>query len=372
MSAMATTRTMHAQSPHPLRVLVRHSSVPKDIYWAKEIAKHLAGAERLGAVEVWSDERLFEAGDDRRLKIDRAIQQADIVLLLLSADLLASDILHNVELPKLMARHEEGTLVVIPVVLRACLWRDQPWLGDLAPNPSDGSPLASLKTADRDRALAALAQSLVALRVPQRTSWHGAPQLSGLTTSPRATSQSDIGPTYNVHIHGPTGPIGIGDGATGAGKVVTVAGAHAPTKDGYLRVPLWIGLAVLSLAAITIVGRLIAKGPYDGAPSLTTQPSPGASSATQSYSASIPVPVPSVTATAAAPDSGTNSTTAPVAPNPAPTCLTPKTFADCQRGCAAKLASELAGCHGAEACLASAKNRNQDLCLPRCEASRCR
>lgn len=361
------------QALRPLRVLVRHSSSQEDINWAQEIAKHLRGAERFGAVEVWSDERLLRGGDEIRLTIDNAIERADVVLLLLSADFLASDTLQVVEIPKLMTRQQGGVLHVIPVVLRSCLWKVQPWLRDLTPSPSNGVPLASLEGDRREAALASLAEELLALRVPKATCSHGVPPPPERTTTPKASLSLEAGPTYNIHIHDSTvGPIGVGSGAVVTGNVVTSPShASALKYRGFRTLP---GLVVgaLLLGAVVIGASFVTSRGSDSADGAGRVPTDGTPGTTSSYAVPQPLPPLPGGTTATAPELKYVPTSTPVAPAPSSSCLTPDKFVKCQRNCAAILASESAKCHETDTCLTLAKNRNQDLCLPRCEASRCR
>src|SRR3954470_19437831 len=103
-----------------LRLLVRHSAAERDVALAGELLGHLRPLERFAGIDVWSDARI-RAGDVTRREIDRAIEQADVALVLLSSDFLASDGL-DVELAHLLERNRSGKLRVIPIVLRSCLW----------------------------------------------------------------------------------------------------------------------------------------------------------------------------------------------------------------------------------------------------------
>src|SRR5690349_7201909 len=145
-----------------LRLLVRHSDSSKDRALAKELLDHLRPLQRFANLDVWSDARL-RAGDETRREIDRAIGQADLALLLLSADFFAADTLLDVEVPKLMEKHRHGSLKVVPVLLRSCLWEAHPWLAELHPLPRDGKPSASHQGDDRDRVLTELVKEISGL-----------------------------------------------------------------------------------------------------------------------------------------------------------------------------------------------------------------
>jgi len=109
---------------------------------------HLAALKREGAISTWHDRRIT-AGDVLGQRIDENLESADIILLLVSPDFLASDYCHDVEMQRALARHEEGTARVIPVILRPCDWKHSPFAHLLAA-PTDGKPIT--KWANEDEA----------------------------------------------------------------------------------------------------------------------------------------------------------------------------------------------------------------------------
>src|SRR5689334_16362817 len=117
-----------------LRLLVRHSAAEQDVALATELLKHLDVVQRFAGVDVWTDARI-RGGDNWRQAIEHAIEQADVAIMLLSADFLTSDGFMDVEVPQLLERHGAGKLRVIPIVLRSCTWEIHPWLKDLQPLP---------------------------------------------------------------------------------------------------------------------------------------------------------------------------------------------------------------------------------------------
>lgn len=133
------------------------SYAPEDEQLEKELEKHLALLERNGLVRGWSSRRL-DAGDDWRGEIDRRLDRADLILLLVSADFLASDYLFDVEMRRAITRHERGDAEVIAVILRPCDWRDAPF-AVLRPRaqtlPKSGIPVTA--SGNHDAALADVA-----------------------------------------------------------------------------------------------------------------------------------------------------------------------------------------------------------------------
>jgi hypothetical protein len=82
---------------------------------------HLAALNRAYGAIVWTDHRIH-TGSVWTQKIDDAIKAADIVILLISENFIASDYVWNVELPAIKARHQAGALI-LPVVLVKCFWQ---------------------------------------------------------------------------------------------------------------------------------------------------------------------------------------------------------------------------------------------------------
>ena len=111
-----------------------------------ELEKHLAGLLRQGVITTWHDRRIGP-GEELHGQIDEQLNAADIVLLLVSADFLASDYCHDVEMMRAMERHERGEARVIPVILRPCDWHGAPF-GTLMAVPPDGKPVVKHATLD--------------------------------------------------------------------------------------------------------------------------------------------------------------------------------------------------------------------------------
>ncbi|MEM7063932.1 MAG: AAA-like domain-containing protein [Cyanobacteria bacterium P01_B01_bin.77] len=94
----------------------------KDEPLRDELAKHLSLLQRQGVLSTWHD-RQIAAGDEWAKQIDQHLDQADIILLLISPDFLASDYCYDIELTRAMERHHRGDAVVIPVILRPVDWQ---------------------------------------------------------------------------------------------------------------------------------------------------------------------------------------------------------------------------------------------------------
>lgn len=127
-----------------LRVFKSYSHVDEDL--RNELDKHLSVLRRQGIISSWDDRRIGP-GEEIHGEISAHLESADIILLLVSADFLASDYCYDVEMERAMERHKQGTALVIPVILRPCDWQKAPF-GSLMACPTDGKPVVNHTTHD--------------------------------------------------------------------------------------------------------------------------------------------------------------------------------------------------------------------------------
>ena len=120
----------------------------KDEDLRDQLEVHLSMLKREGLIEAWHD-RKIPAGDEIDSTIDEKLEIADVILLLISADFLASPYCFDIEVQRAMQRHQEGSARVIPVILRPCDWHNAPF-GTLLAAPKDGKPVT--RWTDRDEA----------------------------------------------------------------------------------------------------------------------------------------------------------------------------------------------------------------------------
>lgn len=132
-------------SRRPVQLFVSYSH--RDESFVEELASHLKLLQRQGILDVWHDSEIT-AGEEWRQVIDEKLSSADIILLLVSSNFLASDFCWSVELKRAMDRHEKGTARVIPVFIRPSLWQDAPF-AKLQGVPKDAKPIASARDTDR-------------------------------------------------------------------------------------------------------------------------------------------------------------------------------------------------------------------------------
>ncbi|HWT38066.1 MAG TPA: toll/interleukin-1 receptor domain-containing protein [Paraburkholderia sp.] len=147
------------------RVFYSYSHVDAEL--RANLASHLAPLVQQGKIEEWHD-RKITPGKDWDQEISDALDSADIILLLVSADFLASEYSFGVEVDRALALVKEKDIHVIPVLLRPCLWEESRFSA-LQPLPRNQKPVTSWPS--RDDAFKEIAHEigkLASLPKPQR------------------------------------------------------------------------------------------------------------------------------------------------------------------------------------------------------------
>jgi hypothetical protein len=117
-----------------------------DINVKAAIIRHLAVLQRQQKLRVW-EKGLVMAGENQEALLMGALDEADIVLFLVSSDAVASDKIWKEEVGRALVRHKKGTLIFIPVLVRPCQWEDTD-LGKIKPLPVDGKPISKWEHLD--------------------------------------------------------------------------------------------------------------------------------------------------------------------------------------------------------------------------------
>lgn len=130
----------------PLKLFISYSE--KDESYIEEFIKHLAVLQRERLVDHWHQRRI-QAGEDTSTEIAMRLEEADIIVIAISSDFLASESFHDGQLLDSLARHQKRSARVVPLVLRPADWASTD-LRHLQPLPKGGVPIS--KWPDRDDA----------------------------------------------------------------------------------------------------------------------------------------------------------------------------------------------------------------------------
>jgi TIR domain len=121
-----------------------------------QLEKHLTMLKRQGVIETFHDRRIV-VGSEVDQSISAELERADVILLLVSPDFLASAYCYDIEMQRALQRHERGEARVIPVILRHCEWKEA-LFGKLMATPRDGKPVRSFP--DLDEAFLQVTQAI--------------------------------------------------------------------------------------------------------------------------------------------------------------------------------------------------------------------
>jgi predicted ATPase len=131
-------------SPKSIQIFYSYSHVDEEL--RNKLETHLSGLKRQGIITGWHDRKIV-GGTDWGNEIDAHLNSADIILLLISADFIASDYCYGTEVTLAMRRHEEGKARVVPIILRPADWKGAPF-GKLQALPLNAKPVAMWQNPD--------------------------------------------------------------------------------------------------------------------------------------------------------------------------------------------------------------------------------
>ncbi|MBI4548312.1 MAG: toll/interleukin-1 receptor domain-containing protein [Ignavibacteriae bacterium] len=156
------------QNPVETGISLRDNVVPQaiELFFAysrsdeklrDKLETHLSLLKRQGLISTWYDRKIGPGREWESEGVSQHITSAQIILLLISADFIASDYCYGVEMTRAMERHEAREARVIPVILRPCDWSRAPF-AKLQALPKDAVPVTKWK--NRDEGFQDIAQGL--------------------------------------------------------------------------------------------------------------------------------------------------------------------------------------------------------------------
>ena len=119
----------------------------KDIYYVKEIANHFNMLRRRSNVNLKMDQAI-DGGEQWDNIYRECLMEANIILVLFSANLLGNNDFHDEVLPELMNQRSSSEAWVIPVILSVCDWQKTE-LGRVQALPRDAKPIKTWEDQDQ-------------------------------------------------------------------------------------------------------------------------------------------------------------------------------------------------------------------------------
>jgi len=143
------------------KVFVSYSH--KDRVWLAKVQTNLKVLENLGiTVNLWDDSQI-KPGMKWRAEIEQALASAKVAILLVSTDFLASDFIHNNELPPLLRAAAQNGLTILSIILKPCLYGLHTELAEYQSVNDPKEPLSALRENEQDEILVTLANRMVEL-----------------------------------------------------------------------------------------------------------------------------------------------------------------------------------------------------------------
>ncbi len=121
----------------------------KDEEWKDKLLRHLKVLELEGHITLWDDRKL-NVGDQLFSIINEKLNSSNIAVLLITADFLISDFIRDYELPIFLKRFSKKDLLIIPVIIKPCIWGRIAWLKKINAFPKDGIPITSSLNSDSE------------------------------------------------------------------------------------------------------------------------------------------------------------------------------------------------------------------------------
>ncbi len=102
---------------------------------------HLKNLIRDGHIKTWYDRDIL-AGSELDAEIEREMEAADLFLLMVSPDFIASDYCVEREMKRALERHAAGNARVVPIIVEECDWKAMDMLRQLKAVPTDGKAIS--------------------------------------------------------------------------------------------------------------------------------------------------------------------------------------------------------------------------------------
>lgn len=136
----------------------------KDSRWLERVKEQLAVLESEGLIDSFDDTQIG-AGENWLARLDQAMHEAQLAVLLISAPFLTSDFIRRDEIPHLFGQHQAAGMKIFPLLIRDCPWEEVRWLQQLKlqMRPKPLRAVAAVPPNQRDKCLADVAREIAGM-----------------------------------------------------------------------------------------------------------------------------------------------------------------------------------------------------------------
>jgi len=128
----------------------------EDESYKDKLEKHLSILKRNNIIETWHDRKIIP-GEEWDKKIKDELENAQIILLLVSVDFLSSNYCYDIEIKRAVERHDKGEAVLIPIMLRKCDWNETSF-SKIQALPKNAKPVKNFE--DEDEAFYSIVEGI--------------------------------------------------------------------------------------------------------------------------------------------------------------------------------------------------------------------
>lgn len=164
----------------------------------EQLVRHLAPLRREGLIDLWHD-GMLRPGEHLDPTVQAALAASDVVILLVSADFIASEYCYEQEMLRAFARQRDGSARVISIILRPCQWKGVPigngeTLSEFVALPKDGKAVITWPDTDTafDNAVGAIRDMLKAGDGSGQPITSLAPRPDANVAGPRSSSSTSL------------------------------------------------------------------------------------------------------------------------------------------------------------------------------------
>lgn len=148
---------MGLESRERTKVFISYSHSDAD--WLARLLVHLRPLERDRGLDIWDDTKI-RTGSKWRDEIKQAIGSARAIVLLVSADFLASDFVASEELPSALRAAEQDGAHILPVILSPSRFSKISNLAQFQPVNAPSQPLTGMSRNDSEQVFVKLADDI--------------------------------------------------------------------------------------------------------------------------------------------------------------------------------------------------------------------
>lgn len=145
-----------------VNIFISYRHTPDDERIMKQLLEFIDTDVQRATGKIWVDKDL-ETGDFWDEEIRKELERADIAIILVSQSYLGSRYITEVELQSFIERRKRNGLIIMPLILSACRWKQHDWLAKTQFLPSGDETIEEnyTESGKRKRLFAKFTDSLI-------------------------------------------------------------------------------------------------------------------------------------------------------------------------------------------------------------------